>query len=247
MDSGWIERNGAQKVKVESRGGGDPKYGLNPDEYERVLQAADAWTDGWNNATRKTRELQVLLPLLRWSGLRISDAIMLHDGQVRKENGHYVITVEQMEKTGVRVRVPIPAFVGDALMALPRKGTKESKRYWFWTCAGHPDTCQSAWRNDIAMLIHRAQLPDAMGVYQKPFAHHASTHSLRHSFACSALAAGATLLQVRNGWGIRPCAPRRNITGMPTATHKPCSMPHTMEWTPKAPNSSCHRRNRRRL
>jgi integrase/recombinase XerD len=201
VDSGWIERNGAQKVKVESRGGGDPKYGLNPDEYDRVLRAADAWTDGWNNATRKTKELQVLVPLLRWSGLRIGDAIMLHDGQVRKENGHCVITVERMEKTGARVRVPIPEFVGDALMALPHKGIKDGKRYWFWTCAGQPDTCQSAWRNDIAMLIHRAQLPDAKGIYQKPFSHHASTHSLRHSFACAALAAGATLLQVKEWLG----------------------------------------------
>jgi integrase len=202
IDSGWINVNAAQKIKVETRGGGEPKYGLNPDEYERVLQAAQEWTDGWGNpGTRKARELQVMVPLLRWSGLRISDAAMLNDTQVARSGGQYIITIERMQKTGVTVRVPVPAFVGGALMALPRKGTRDGKRCWFWTGSGEPDTCVNNWRNDIATLMHRAQKPDAKGNYQQPFHHHASTHSLRHTFACLALAAGATLQQVKEWLG----------------------------------------------
>jgi integrase len=78
---------------------------------------------------------------------------------------------------------------------------RNGKKYWFWTCAGEPDTCINAWRNDIAKLIHSAQKPDARGRYHDPFEHPASTHSLRHTFACLALAAGATLQQVKEWLG----------------------------------------------
>ena len=40
---------------------------------------------------QRPKSYKVLVPALRWSGLRISDALMLHDGQIRKENPHYVI------------------------------------------------------------------------------------------------------------------------------------------------------------
>ena len=202
VDSGWLRTNGATKVKVADRGKVDPKYGLNPDEYERVLDEARVWTDSWGNIDgKKARELQVMVPLLRWSGLRISDAAMLDESQLRTVEGRYVIVIERMEKTGNAVRVPIPAFMGDALVALPRKGHKDGKRYWFWTCAGEPDTCVNAWRNDIAEILHRAQRPNEDGEYQKSFEHKASTHNLRHTFSCSALAAGATLQQVKEWLG----------------------------------------------
>lgn len=198
----WLDSNGAKKVKVEARGSGDPKYGLNPAEYERVLDEARVWPDSWGNVDgKKAKELQVMIPLLRWSGLRIGDAAMLDESQLRKIGGRYVIVVEQMAKTRRTVRVPVPQFVGDSLMDLPRKGSKPGKRYWFWTCAGEPDTCISAWRNDIARVMHLAQKPDDHGKYQQPFEHHASTHTLRHTFACLALAAGATLQQVKEWLG----------------------------------------------
>jgi integrase len=188
VNSGWLVQNSAEKVKVESRGRGEPKYGLNPGEYERVLNEANSWTDSWGNpGGRKAKEIQVMVQLLRWSGLRISDAAMLEESQVRKDGNRYTVVIERMEKTGNTVRVPIPQFVGDALQALPRKGMRNGKRYWFWTCAGEPDTCVNAWRNDIAKLIHSAQRPDERGRYHDPFEHRASTHTLRHTFACLAL------------------------------------------------------------
>jgi len=202
VNSGWLVQNSAKKVKVESRGRGEPKYGLNPGEYERVLNEANSWTDSWGNpGGRKAKEIQVMVQLLRWSGLRISDAAMLEENQVRKDGNRYTVVIERMEKTGNTVRVPIPQFVGDALQALPRKGMRNGKRYWFWTCAGEPDTCVNAWRNDIAKLIHSAQRPDERGRYHDPFEHRASTHTLRHTFACLALAAGATLQQVKEWLG----------------------------------------------
>lgn len=45
VDSGWLNTNAAKKVKVEDRGAGTAKYGLNPDEYERVLEEARRWRD----------------------------------------------------------------------------------------------------------------------------------------------------------------------------------------------------------
>ena len=78
--------NGARKVRVESRGNGDPKYGLNPEEYERVLNETRKWTTSCGNpGSKKGKELQVIVPLLRWSGLRISDAAMLDENQVQED------------------------------------------------------------------------------------------------------------------------------------------------------------------
>ena len=44
------------------------------------------------------------------------------------------------------------------------------------------------------MLMHRAQNPDDSGVYQEPFTHKASTHTLRHTFAdtCGSKGCAAT-------------------------------------------------------
>lgn len=112
-----------------------------------------------------------------------------------------MIALETMKKTENPVRVPIPAFVGEALFALPFKGRKEGVKYWFWTCQGETDTCVNAWRNDIAELMQRAQKPDQAGRLEDPFEHNASTHTLRHTFACLALAAGAHLSQVQRWLG----------------------------------------------
>ncbi len=200
--SGWLTVNEAKNVKVETRGRGEPKYGLNPDEYVRVLDAARDWPDTWGKPDgKKSKELQVMIPLLRWSGLRISDAAMLHDSQVQKVGRRYVIIVERMKKTGNAVRVLIPEFVGNALLTLPFKGQKDEKRYWFWTCAGAPRTCTKAWCNDIATLMRRAQKPDEQGRFRRPFEHRASTHTLRHTFACLALTAGTSLQQVKEWLG----------------------------------------------
>ena len=40
LSSGWITQNGAKKIRVESRGRGEPKCELNSSEYELLLSAA---------------------------------------------------------------------------------------------------------------------------------------------------------------------------------------------------------------
>jgi len=95
----WITQNGAKKIRVESRGRGEPKYGLNPSEYELLLSAAKTRKNSWGNPSgKKAKEMQVMVQLLRWSGLRISDAAMLEESQLRKIGGRYVIVIERMEQ-----------------------------------------------------------------------------------------------------------------------------------------------------
>jgi integrase/recombinase XerD len=78
---------------------------LNREELSRFLEAID---DPW---------LRALVLLLRWSGLRISDALNLERGCIT--NG--VLMLHQ-QKTGTSVSIPLPPEVLDALAELPHEG-----------------------------------------------------------------------------------------------------------------------------
>jgi integrase len=104
----------------------------------------------------------------------------------------------EQQKSGW-VRVPIPMSVYDALMVLPIKGRIDGKEYWFRTDVGTLATNIKTWRGRITRLFHKAQEPilDANGKwtkkYSKPFAHHATPHTWRHTFAILHLNAGTRI------------------------------------------------------
>ena len=80
-----------------------------------------------SHGTGNTLRLRALVLLLRYSGLRISDAVgcsvdRLADGKLRLYT----------QKTGTHVYCPLPTFIVAELETVP----KANARYWFWSGNG---------------------------------------------------------------------------------------------------------------
>ena len=167
IDRGWLKTNVAKKIRTtraQQRHAVKPKrYGLELNEYQRVLRYLDEFPDA---------RLQAMIELMRWSGMRVSDAATFCESElVQTRSGWTADFIAQ--KNGNACTVPIPDHVAAALKALPFLSGKS----WF-------ETGEATWR-------FRAQHPGAkiakcFREAQKKygaFAHPASAHSLRHTFA----------------------------------------------------------------
>jgi integrase len=143
-----------------------------------------------------SRELRALCLVMRYAGLRVSDAVALdHTQLVRREHGDgYAIKIMSQQKTKEWVRVPITREVVDALHGLNFKGERDGKKFWFYTGSGERGTAVNNWRERIANLFKLAQR-------DKPFAHNASSHTWRHTFAISMLNAGVDVKMVSRWLG----------------------------------------------
>jgi integrase/recombinase XerD len=134
--NGWIVNNPASEIK-------DPKIWMRPaspfssDEMRRILAAIEERIEDCRPQEKATaRRLRGLVLLLRYSGLRISDAVScsvdrLAHGKIRLS----------MQKTGTYVDWPLPEFVVTELGALP----KMSRRYWFWAGTANLQTAVGHW------------------------------------------------------------------------------------------------------
>jgi integrase len=142
----------------------------------RILAATTATieksqSDGKNNA----RRLRALVLLLRYSGLRIGDAVScsverLSEGKLRLYT----------QKTGTHVHCPLPEFVVGELDSIP----KRSERHWFWTGNSKLKTAVSDWQGRLQTLFDDAKVSDG----------HA--HRFRDTFAVELLLAGVPLERV---------------------------------------------------
>jgi integrase/recombinase XerD len=175
MDNEWIGKNPAKKLgkpEIEDR----PTLPFSHDEMTRILVAAEAnitkiQPEGLDNAIR----LRALVLLLRYTGLRISDAVgcsvdRLVDGKLRLYT----------QKTKTHVYCPLPAFVSQELGSIP----KNSARYWFWTGNGKVESAVTNWRWRLKDLFDGADVQDG----------HA--HRFRDTFATELLLAGVPIERV---------------------------------------------------
>ena len=104
---GWISVNPIRelpKIKVRS----EPTLPFVDDEFDRLLNTCD------------DPRLRALLLLLRWSGLRIGDALGLERTSIGQDG---VLTLTT-SKTGALVRLPLPDAVLTALTNLPVTGPR---------------------------------------------------------------------------------------------------------------------------
>jgi integrase/recombinase XerD len=152
-DSGWLADNPAQKLsspRVKPR----PTLPFSHDEMIRILAAASTRIDesepqGRDNA----RRLRALVLLLRYTGLRIGDAVncsleRFADGRVRLYT----------QKTGTHVHCPLPDFVIKELDALAKK----SDRHWFWTANCKLKTAVTDWQACLRTLFEDAKVTNGV-------------------------------------------------------------------------------------
>jgi integrase len=169
VDNEWIRKNGTDRIKGKGRRKSDEeeqeRYGLELDEYQQMLDAPPSP----DLTGQQNLEAEAATELMRWSGLRISDAHKFNATEiVPDESGDGWNCDFIQKKTGRRCVTPLPDHVKELLDALP--GRLENGTKYFFTCS------YTALRERVQTLANRAQK-------EKPFAHPFSPHCLRHTFA----------------------------------------------------------------
>jgi integrase len=140
------------------------------EEFDRIPQDTHLYGDGHGRTGQlNAEELRVMVLALRFSGLRIGDAVKLDRTQLIPGAG----------------RDGLPDVVG-ALPGLPPK----SEKYFFWSGNGGLDTAVTNWRSRLEALFRLAESQTGGG---KRFAHKPHPHRWRHAFAAEYPNAGVPI------------------------------------------------------
>ena len=180
-ESEWISRNPAASLRraVETQ---PPTMPYTRDELRRIFRKLEEHRAGKTGRRREDAErLRALVLVLRWSTLRIGDAVMLRRDHVLGD----CILLRQA-KTKVPVRIPVPPAVIEALDAVPNRGA-----YYFCPGDGKPETVSGNWRLMLRWLFRAAAIPGG----------HA--HRFRDTLAVELLEAGVPIDRVSQLLGHR--------------------------------------------
>ncbi|MGA3326523.1 MAG: tyrosine-type recombinase/integrase [Terriglobia bacterium] len=170
-DAGQIPDNPARKVR-------SPKVTqsqtlpFTQDEMVRIMAALNNYADP---RSRTGRKMRALVLLLRYSGLRIGDAVTLSRERITGDK-LFLYTA----KAGTPVYLPLAPLVLAALDA----AASPTGPYYFWTGESKPKTAISDWQCKLKRLFELAEVPNG----------HA--HRFRDTFATGLLLQGVALEQV---------------------------------------------------
>jgi integrase len=174
--SGWIRLNPAKGIK-------NPIVRPNPtapfegDEWERILWAIDSYLEIHKESNEQTqKEIKAFILLLRYSGLRISDAVSLKRERI---DGHGRLFVHAI-KNQKPVWLPLPKEVVEAI-----DKCDEGNPYLFWTGKGKLSSALGMWRMRLMRIGKIA------GIKGRGFA-----HRCRASFSVELLNKGVPLEMV---------------------------------------------------
>jgi len=168
----WIDDNPATELKAP-KVPNKPTMPFTREEMVRILTALGPY--GKSAGIRNAQRLRAFVLLLRYSGLRIGDAVQL---DVNRLEGSKLLL--HTEKTGVPVYCVLPEMVVKALDAAPHS----SARYFFWTGNSTVRSAKGKWQRRLQRLFGLAKVPTG----------HA--HRLRDTFAVELLLAGVPLDRV---------------------------------------------------
>src|SRR6201998_71311 len=171
----WVDADLAspmQGPKVHLR----PTLPFSRDEASRILAATSIYPNkagklGRPNAIR----LRAFCLLLRFSGMRIGDAVSLRT-EMLDGNKLFLYT----QKTGCPVHCILPDFVAEALRTMPRL----SERYFFWTGNSTLHTAKGIWQRSLKTLFKLAGINNGYA------------HRFRDTFSVELLLAGVPIEQV---------------------------------------------------
>jgi integrase/recombinase XerD len=170
MDAGWIEKNPAKALKPPRAQSG-PKMPFTEDELAAIYEACDVMVTRGTYGNENRARVKAFVYILRYTGLRISDAARLDESRVR--DGRVFL---RTEKTETLVWVPIPKFVIDALAEVPRVGP-----YYFQTGNAKAKTVRGGWDRTLRTILTLAGVK------------HGSAHVFRHTLATDLLSKGVAV------------------------------------------------------
>src|SRR5580700_1644761 len=171
----WTSENPASELK-------SPKIPICPtmpytsEEMVRILAAVGLYAEEMPSTGKENaRRIRALVLLLRYSGMRIGDAVGLSVDRI-KGNRLFLYT----QKTGVPINAILPDVVLKALEATPRV----TEKYFFWSGIGKLDSIVRSWQTRLRRLFGLAKVSDG----------HA--HRFRETFAVDLLLAGVPIERV---------------------------------------------------
>jgi integrase/recombinase XerD len=178
---GWIKASPAYGIKA-----------IKPDEtetlpllggrFEQVLEATYKYDEDMRPDDQYGEELRALIELMRWSGLRISDALTVAKNRI-VGNRFALRTV----KNGTKLTVILPDHVVAALHALPSRPGVDP-RYFFWSGKSEIKSLTGQWQRKLGRLNNYLSSLDYEG---RPLRFH--SRQLRDTFAVSHLLAGTSM------------------------------------------------------
>jgi integrase len=172
--NGYVEKNPAATMsnpKIRP----NPTLPFSPEEMVAILASAEQRIAESDQGRNRWRRARALILFLRYTGLRISDAVgcstdRLRDGKLRLYT----------QKTGQHVYVPVPEFVVKELERTPRL----SDSHWFLTGNGTVETARKKWSKHLLVIFKAAGISNG----------HA--HRFRDTFAVELLKAGTPIERV---------------------------------------------------
>lgn len=170
LDNGWIQKNPAKALRAP-----EVKYiGKAPfseDELKAIFQACGKLVTRGTYGKENVKRVRAFVYILRYTGLRISDAARLTVSHV--QSGKVLL---RTEKTGTLVWIPIPDYVMDALSEVPREG-----EFYFQTGRAKAKTVRGGWDRTIRTILELAGVD------------HGSAHAFRTTLAVDLLNKGVAI------------------------------------------------------
>jgi integrase/recombinase XerD len=179
-DRQWVEKNHATRIKL-------PKVSIRPtmplthEQMIKILTASDTLQLEADGPVAKcnAHRLKTLAVLMRYSGMRVSDAVTLTTDRL---DGKKLFLYTQ--KTGTPVYTVLPDSVLQALEATPRVTTKN----FFWNGLSKRESIAGLWEKRLKKLFDLAEVSKGQG--------NAISHRFRDTFAVELLLAGVPIERV---------------------------------------------------
>ena len=170
----WITFNPARALSpIKIR---DEDYEVNPFTEAQVNKIIAAIPECAEIGAVNQERVRLAMLLQRWSGLSLVDATCLSRDELVRTGGRYCVDTRR-RKTGTRVNVPIPDWLGKELS---RYGNK-NEPYFFWTGASTPKSVSGVYDKLYRKVFQKAGIADG------------SSHRFRHRFAVALLEAGVDI------------------------------------------------------
>src|SRR5204863_1417946 len=138
-------------------------------EMTAILKAADEFNPSGKFGQGNRKRVRAMALLLRYSGLRISDAAILERSRLNRDK-LFVYT----QKTGTPVWVPLPPKVVKGLKDAP----SDNPKYFFWNGRCSPMSTVKIWERTFQRLFELADVPGG------------TLHRFRDTFAVELLLKG---------------------------------------------------------
>lgn len=164
----WIPENFARQLKPPKKPAAEPTLPFERDEIVRMIEHLPKLS---GMSTLRQRQVLALILVMRYSGLRISDAVMLSRDRV---DGKRILLY--MEKTKVPVYVPVPDFLVARLEDVVRPDGQ-----YFAAASARPDVVAGNFRRSFRRL---GQIAGVANLHP---------HRFRDTFAVELLNAGVSI------------------------------------------------------